>query len=534
MLLFNCATNPHVDNLTEKQKNYAKVSEYLRTQTPYEWIMAPEGEFVIAFNAKSKKWIQKKWDLQTIQQIKSELSDSMKVELTAKGFAQAANRDDKDQKDETNYDAVWVRDSAWIFLSLLQSPEKQDDARKMILSLWDYYATKPQLSRLEAVITNPALVKDNMAVPHIRFDGKSPLLDDVMIKGKPEDWNHLQIDAHGLFLYALGLAYQKNIVKLSDFSSPRAKVLALFPEFFEKIKYWELEDAGAWEEINRRNSSSIAIVVRAMQLWEKELSAPNKLKTIVTANDSLLVRKPAPFKLLVNKGLATVKQQLRSGGESPDYDPYKNPVHFRRADAALFNLILPEPLVGLSEDELRLTLSIIENLKRPAGVIRYQNDSYQSGNFWLETPHENKSKEAMPADTGDTSSLASFLKRAEALIPNSEAQWFFDSKLAMSRLQLRKLALQRNDTRTAQSDLALAILHVKRALGQITGRINDKQLPLITADGNPVKDGKIPESINLVILDGKTFYLPSPITPLNWAKASLAMSLNQLELAFKN
>lgn len=474
--------------------------------------------------------------MQDLLKIQSQLAPSLKVNLTDRGFAQAANRDDQDKKDETNYDAVWVRDSAWVFMSLLQSADRKADARKMILALWDYYSSPEQVFRLEAVINDPSLVQDKMAVPHIRFDGKSKDLGDVLVNGQPEEWNHLQMDAHGLFLYSLGLAYQQNLIELKDFSKDRINVLSKFPLFFEKARFWQLEDAGAWEEINRRNSSSIAIVTRSMQLWEKELksSAPLRRTLSPVVPEKKLF---SSLSLLIENGLATVKQQISLGGESPNYDAYTKPALFRRADAALFNLVLPEPLLGLSENELRETLAIVESLKRPAGIIRYQNDSYQGGNYWIEAPGTAaalaKNKVAMPADTGDTSSLESFLRRSERLAPYTEAQWFFDSKLAMCRLQLRKLALQRNDTAMARTDLLLATLHLKRALGQITGRIAANQAPLIAADGHPVKDWSVPESINVVLLDGVTYYLPSPITPLNWAKASLAMALHQMESALK-
>ena len=55
-----------------------------------------------------------------------------------------------------------------------------------------------------------------MAVPHIRFDGNSPIYDDVMIDGKPQVWNHKQMDAHGLFLLALADAYHRNTLDIKE------------------------------------------------------------------------------------------------------------------------------------------------------------------------------------------------------------------------------------------------------------------------------------------------------------------------------
>ena len=75
----------------------------------------------------------------------------------------------------------------------------------------------------------------------------------------------------------------------------------------------------------------------------------------------------------------------------------------------------------------------------------------------------------------------------------------------------------------AKIDTHRAAIHLKRALGQITGKNQ------ITADGQPVKELLVPESINTVIVGGQSFLLASPITPLNWAKASLRIALEKFE-----
>ncbi len=41
---------------------------------------------------------------------------------------------------------------------------------------------------MKNLIQNPTLIANKMEVPHIRFDGNSPTLDDVMVDGKPEEW----------------------------------------------------------------------------------------------------------------------------------------------------------------------------------------------------------------------------------------------------------------------------------------------------------------------------------------------------------
>ncbi len=125
-----------------------------------------------------------------------------------------------------------------------------------------------------------------------------------------------------------------------------------------------------------------------------------------------------------------------------------------------------------------------------------------------------------PAPTGDTSSREAFLWRLSTLLPNSEAQWFFDSLAALSWLHISQVT---EEPRLKSQDLHRAKIHIKRALGQLTGPDQ------IAADGKPVREWMAPESINTVIIEGKTHFLASPITPLNWAKAALDMALREFE-----
>jgi hypothetical protein len=519
---------PSVSNMNPtKEQAYIKVQNFFKGSLPYEFVLVPEGEFVGVFNPEVKTWIEKRWDTQYVGQLRKRLEPTTHIDLTARGFVKAANRDLGDgQKDETNYDAIWVRDSAWVFWNFYETG-KTEQAKKLVLALWDYYATAAQLKRLENVIKNPALVKNKMEIPHIRFNGASPTLDDVYENGKPQMWNHLQLDAHGLFVMSVLASIKSGLIEQKDFTESRVKALALLPEFFSAVRYWNLEDAGAWEEVDRRNSSSIAIVSRSMLQFSDLQKSHKSMFALVQKQASNSEKSfSGLLKDLSQKGLATVREQIQYGGESPVYDIYKSPNFFRRSDAALFNLIVPEPLPGLSEHELRTVMLQLEALKRPFGILRYQNDSYQSGNFWIQVPGAEK-KEGTVGTADDTSSENDFKIRLAALIPQTEAQWFFDTYLAMARLELYHLAVKRNDKIQAKQDLISAQLYVKRALGQITGTMD--QRTLLAADGLPVKNFLTPESINTLVIEGKNLYLPSPIVPLNWAKASLDMVLYRLE-----
>ena len=514
------------DEAGDKALAYKKVREHVSIADPAKQVLTPEGEFITVFNDKPVTgWITKKIDMKLLNEISARLSGELRIELNSQGFPPAATRETEGKADNTNYDAIWVRDSVWVYYSLLSDPSRKDDARKLLLALWDYYSTDAETARFSDIIVHPERSLDQMAMPHIRFDGSSQPLGDVIVNGKPEVWNHRQIDAHGIFFTALGEAVRSGLVTKDDLTQKRHRVLSLYPLFLKKINFSSYEDAGAWEELPRKNSSSIALATRSIQVWKKVFysdrtplareftkkffdlmqEADKEAKTTWSSKE---------LQSLEKSGLATVRRQLLLGGESPDYPP--GDIRFRLADAALLVLIIPSTLEGLSEAEQRKTLLIVESLKRKAGILRYSNDSYQGGNYWIAVPSANEKDK--PTLTGDTSSKDAFLWRLSKLIPDTEAQWFFDSIMTLARL---RMAESTKDSALKRLDIHLATIHLKRALGQLTG---DR---MITADGKSVKPLRSPESINTVVIDGKSYYLPSPITPLNWSKATLGMAIRE-------
>lgn len=520
-------------SVREKETAYINVKHYVSRHNACRNVLTPEGEFVVVFNPDIAQWIAQPFDKDAVREIRERLAPELKIELTPRGFARAADRDTGGKKDDTHYDAIWVRDSVWIYFALQDLPERRSDARKLLLALWDYYATKPQRDRFDDVIAHPAHAADKMKVPHIRFNGSSPTLADVHVGGKPQVWNHKQNDAHGIFLVALADAVINGLIQADDLTTERFAVLMKFPAYFDAISFETFEDAGAWEEISRRNTSSIGLVTRSLQCWnsllltgtpkgsaakfrQKFLSGLNKADTHCKSYWC-----DAKMTSLIKRGMKTVRRQLALGGESPDYPP--DDMRCRRADAYLTALIVPSTLEGLSERDLRQVLEIVETLKRPAGILRYENDSYQSGNYWIQKPGKSEKSKGL-TETGDASSHAAFLERFKNLMPHTEAQWFFDSLLVLARLHLASVTA---DPVQKRQDIHLATIHLKRALGQITGSFDG--IPLIAADGTNVHAFLAPESINTVIIDGKIFLLPSPIVPLNWAKASLSMALNRYE-----
>lgn len=250
-----------------KNQQQADLKTYLENGQTYEAVLSHEGQYVMTFNPVLVPYIENELTIEKLAELQHLLGPSLDIQLTESHFTKAAERFLKTKKDETNYDAVWVRDSAWIYFALQKSGQN-DKAAKLIKALWNYYASEKQLKRIQAIIKNPKLAESSkMKVPHIRFNGSSKTFEDVMENGKPQLWNHRQNDAHGLFLLALGDAYKNSLIDIKVATPEQKKVLNLFPIYFEKIKYHLFKGAGAWEEISKVNTSSIAMVVKALELF---------------------------------------------------------------------------------------------------------------------------------------------------------------------------------------------------------------------------------------------------------------------------
>ncbi len=429
------------------------------------------------------------------EKIRRHLSATLAFSLDSRGLARAADRGGAGESDPTHYDAVWVRDNLWVYLGLRAGVgAKVPEARKLLLTLADYFSSPAQVKRFDAVIADPKILAGPggaMRAVHIRFDRNSPDFSDVSEGGSPQPWNHKQNDALGLFLDLFCRSLLEGEILPADLTPVRLAAIERFPKYFAAVKFTAMADAGSWEEIERVNTSSIGLVTSGL---ERMVLAKKYFPKV----DADLLRK------LIAEGYTKIRAQLKAGGESPAYagsDP-----HFRKSDAALLNLIYPAQLAGLGRGEYQQILAAVAPLVGEVGIKRYLGDSYQSGNFWFKS-----------AKTDDTSSDSAFENRGSQFIPGSEAQWFFDSWYSIAT---RVVAERYHDAFLAIE----SVKYLNRALGQITGGTPEK--PVSGADGKPVPCLALPESYNtLVDSHGNRAFAPSPITPLNWAKAALRLAL---------
>jgi hypothetical protein len=416
---------------------------------------------VVAHSNRVQPHIKGNYNGTDLKELEKAIAPALVIAVSPQGFVQAADRDLGGKKDDTNYDAVWLRDTMWVYLGLQSVASTHTE--KVLQRMFDYLGSEPQLERMDRVIQKPALAvgtKGNMEAIHIRFNSRSEKFDDVMVNDKPEPWNHKQNDALGLF-YDLALrALEAGELEPSELKANHWRMLTGLPCYFDRIRFHEMEDAGPWEEIDRVNTSSIGLVTSSLENLERILRSRQALAWELQAasrkNGNERCMDVDFLKVQVDRGYGRIQKQLKAGGESPIY-PRSSP-KYREADAALLNLIYPARLSRLTIEDKQAILRFVQPLIGRVGVKRYLYDPYQSGNYWLPGVQSEGSQ------TADASSIEAFAVREAKFIPGTEAQWFFDSWMSVVYGRMFK-ETKEPAYRERQ------IYHFNRALGQITGKL---------------------------------------------------------------
>lgn len=490
----------------------------LKTLTTSYSIQNPEGlpYQLFVHNKRMYDLINVKYDSRLIKKLLKETENVRKLEVIDKpwgSFIQAASFENDETANNTHYNAIWVRDSLWGYLSMIAENPESKEAKKVLLTLWDYFSTSEQLKRTNEIINEPSLIHSQdsqMLVPHIRFDSLSSTFDDVYENNEPQKWNHKQNDALGLFVDCIIESIKRGGITQNDWrQGKRIEALYRLIQYFNATKYYTVADSGSWEENERLNTSSIALVTSALenvlsimkddnninqsaQLLRKDL-----LKLTQKNHDSHTFSREN-LESMIDEAYKVIYKQIKSGGESPDYP--KNDKRYRTADAALLNLIYPAKLTRLTTGDKEKVFATVKTLIGPYGIRRYHNDNYQSANFWFNNIKTDTDKE-------------SHAKRENSFIPHTEAEWFFDSWYATAAMKLYSESKDKKYLTTATK-------HINRSLAQLTGT------GMTGADGNAVPANALPESYNYIFNNGYLTVAPSPIIPLNWAKSSMTIMLH--------
>ncbi len=495
----------------------------------------PEGGFIYYYHPMVGTWLEQTFNTSLLKNIEVQLKNSLEIPFNKEGFTQAVAKPEGDQFGEVSYSAIWVRDCCWHYYGLkIHHPQH---AAKLILNILNFYSTAQQISRFLSIIENPQLADpdfDSMAhmkVPLIRFSSKT--LSHHQFENKDQEWNHLQFDSHGLFLLALSDALSSGILSPESLNQKHFTVLALFPAFFTQTNYAQKADAGPWEERLQYNASSAGLVASGIKrimevissncILKQGLQEGIKLLKIQVDNADIINKIASSISEeniwnLYQSGVKRVERNLNFGGEAPDLEG--NGID-RKADAALLFLCLVEHTPFFDHPKkIKEILNINSSLIGPYGIYRYRYDPYQTSNYWIDFDISS------PISGTKTPLFESIDWWKKGYMPHrqsSDAQWFFDSCFADVYYHL---SMMEKEASAKAYYLKQGDVHLKRALAQMTG------INAFAANGEPLDPLQLPESINTMFdFSYSTFPLPSPISPLSWAKASMQMALTRAQAA---
>lgn len=378
------------------------------------------------------------------------------------------------ERSYTGYSYIWVRDNIHISHAHYRTG-RTGTAVRTLRTLMAYFIKHKQ--RFIDIIDRPAEAAIPMNRPHVRFDGNS-------LKEVREKWAQAQNDALGYFLWMFSkLVIEEALTAGVD----ELNMLALFPRYFEAIRYWQDEDSGHWEETRKISASSIGVVVAGLTEFGKLLPSTGPLRdhrgTPVTAET---------LETLIERGRAALGKIL----------PWEciQPASFqqRRYDAALLFLIYPLQIVDAQNAD-RILSDVISHLQGETGVRRYLGDSYWAPDY--------KQKMALAERTADVSDDLSGRNRLLTEV-GQEAQWcLFDPNLSCI------FGLKFKSTHLPEY-LAKQTEYLNRSLAQITA-----------TDLTDVPAFRCPE---LYYLEAGR-YVPNDHVPLLWTQANLLLAIQLME-----
>ena len=396
---------------------------------------------------------------------------TFEIKTLSNGLFAAAGSSDA-TLEAMRYHYVWVRDNVNIAHCLYQLG-RVDEAVQTLTALNRFFWHHNH--RFLDIIDGRTDPGDAMSRPHIRFDGRT--LQEV-----DEAWSHKQNDALGYFLwFSCKLLSTGELEPTPELLS----TLALFPQFFNAIAYWQDADSGHWEETEAVRASSIGVALAGL-----------------VALRALLVQ-TSFAEAFVKEGVTTaLLDRLCSLGQRAlrDILPHESvqPGRERSCDAALLFLIYPAEIVDHATADLIIN-NVRNLLQGEIGIGDFGRDT-----FWAPDYKERVSQEERTGLLNESG-----VRNRVVVQPGEEAQWcLFDSILSI-------IYGERFLKQGRKGDLDLQIDYLNRALGQLT-RPSDQFPPY-----------RCPEAYYMA----RGHWVPNDATPLLWAQANLQLALRQAELS---
>ena len=382
----------------------------------------------------------------------------------------SASASDAEGFAETGYQHIWVRDNMHIAHAHLVIG-KPEVAVRCVRTLLDYFAKhRHRLTTIDAADID---YSDPMNRPHIRFDGRT--LGEL-----EEKWAHAQNDALGYFVWLTSRLARLGHLELTE--ADRDIVVDIV-RFWDKVKFWEDEDSGHWEENRKISASSIGVALAGLRELDRYLGEEERAPVL----QSVLSR-------LMDEGGQALDRILPA--ECIQEDPSKN----RRYDSALLFLIYPMEIVSDPIAD-RIISDVEEHLMGPIGIRRYLGDSYWCADY-----------RTLLASDQRTADFSDSLDARNALLkPGMEAQWcIFDPIISV-------IYGRRYEKSRQPKDLDRQRYFLGRAFGQLT-----------TADSR-FGAWKLPESY----FCERGEWIPNDITPLLWTQANVRLALEQMAVSLE-
>jgi len=399
----------------------------------------------------------------------------------------------------TGYKYVWVRDNVYVAYAhyVLGQPEV---AIKNLQALMSYFRKfKFRFGKVIDTQTKPHTVMER---PNIRFDGRD--LTEV-----DEQWEHAQNDALGYFLWLyckLCAEVEKGIG--INLQQDDVEMLALFPLYFQAIRYWEDEDSGHWEEGRKVEASSIGVVVAGLKALRVLFVEPSFITHCCQYKGKIV--NLDLLDELIERGIAVLSNTLPS--ECIQTQPNQ-----RRYDGALLFLVYPLDIVR-GEMAEQIISDVITYLQGDFGIRRYLGDS-----FWCRDFQDLPKKIQTSIYTDRRKWLE---ENDKAVIFGEEAQWCIFDPVISAIFGRRFQSSERKD-----DDLKKQIQYLNRSLRRVTGKGSRVKMKPTdeTEEFIEIEEFKCPELYYIQ----EDRYTPNVSTPLLWTQANLIIALEMMEQSLK-
>jgi phosphorylase kinase alpha/beta subunit len=373
------------------------------------------------------------------------------------------------QEPTTISNNVWVRDNMFLALSLYATDTSGEGTQSAVAIVNDVAAFfLKTAARFDDVIGGLADANDPMNRPHVRFNG-------AVLEENEEFWNHKQNDALGYFIWMRCRLCADNKMRMTG---DHLRLLGLMLEYLIKIEFWQDEDAGHWEGVQKIEASSVGAVVAAAKEFKRLLDQYPGM--IVPCCDGTLDE-------IEERGDEALEEILPKECAQRGKE--------RAVDSALLFLVYPLNLVNA--DMARTILKGVEDqLVGKIGIRRYNGDSY-----WC------KDYKERVGGSRRAFSQEELMMRDKMVVAGQEAQWcIFDPIL--SAIYGTFYAETRD-----WDDLQKQQFYLCRSLAQITGPDCSQGAWLL------------PECYYLC----KSNWVPSDNTPLLWTQANMQLALFMMD-----